>query len=237
MTAAAMQRQEHRMDGGPAWEWLLNRMEVAAVHDRIFSMAAALFEQNGRDPMKAIYPDSPDLRQLSRLVYEDPVCLVQLAATRLANRLGGEWGLLGHELFFLRWSFPGQTYDGHGPLRSWIHSPGHTDKYAAGHTASCWIPLQDITQETGGYWWVPPGSEAEAWWLAQDPNVLRVPAHYHKAVAERGADPFPPVLRNLVRLERPPAGVALVFNQSLVHGSTQALGASRLTYDFRLVRR
>ena len=198
--------------------------EALVIAERIRQLAYGIASE-------AIYPDSRALRQLSGRVLEDPDCMVHKAAERLVRSGFGKHLFGGPGMFFLRWVWPGQTYDGENVSESWMHSPGHWDDYGA-DTLSVWIPLCDVKRETTGTFWWSDREEDIAWWRSQDPVGLRVPWNYHP-LAVGGSEPWPDPGVNCEECE---AGEALVFDKGLLHGSTRSLTAPRLSYDLRMQR-
>jgi hypothetical protein len=170
-----------------------------------------------------VWPDSPWLLRLSHgpAVRDDPACLVRVAAARLQS-----YGTLLEDpgYFFLRCAFPGQTRDGVTPLAGPVLSPGHYDAYGE-PSLSVWVALQDTTPGTGTFWW-GEGPELLAFYADRSNWV---PRHYH---ARR--TPAEDALHAGAVREYCAAGEALVFGPGLLHGSTAAASAPRLTYDFRL---
>lgn len=130
---------------------------------------------------------------------------------------------------FVRFHHPAMTSNGLKRLDNIVSSPLHYDNYGA-DTRTTWVPLQDVTEETGSLCYTDSAD------LIEMSGEGIAPEQMHSiGLPESAHDTYIDLLRKKLKLIQCHAGSVVLFDKSLLHGSTYPKSSLRVSVDVRWI--
>ena len=130
---------------------------------------------------------------------------------------------------FLRFHHPAMTSNGKRRLDNVVSSPLHYDNYGA-DTRTTWIPLQDIDESTGTLCYTDAADLVKMTGDGIAPNQM-----HGEELLQDTHDAYIASLRKNLKLIKCKAGQVVMFDKSLLHGSTYPESALRVSVDVRWI--
>ena len=132
-------------------------------------------------------------------------------------------------MFFVRFADPRATSDGaRRKIENITFSPLHYDNYGGTDHVSAWIPLCEIDEGTGGLCWATTEQ------LIQAHGGTIGPTEYHRDDSPYSGS-YLEGLASGIETVNCSCGDVVVFDRTLLHGSTYALEKPRFSVDIRFM--